>query len=140
VLALIRAGISLTPIATSSSTRAIINFTPHLTALIGFHYEDERGSYVYPAYYTDEVTERTNYDYLASVHGDFKGRFFYTLGGSLERYSLFGTQTSPRAGVSYYAFRRAKAFSAEPASCSTMAMACESQNFSNNLVRSTNSW
>ena len=83
-------------------------FTPHLTALIGFHYEDERGSYVYPAYSTDKFTERTNYDYLASVHGDFKNRFYYTLGGSLERYSLFGTQTSPRAGVSYYAFRPRK--------------------------------
>ncbi len=82
--------------------------TQHLTALIGFHYEDERGSYVYPAYSTDEVTERTNYDYLASVHGDFMNRFYYTLGGSLERYSIFGTQTSPRAGVSYYALRPRK--------------------------------
>jgi vitamin B12 transporter len=52
--------------------------------------------------------ERTNYDYLAAVHGDFKSRFFYTLGGSLERYSLFGTQTSPRAGVSYYVMRPRK--------------------------------
>jgi iron complex outermembrane receptor protein/vitamin B12 transporter len=79
--------------------------TPHLIALVGFHYEDERGSYVYPAHGTDDVTERTNYDYLASVHGDFKSRFFYTLGGSLEHYSLFGTQTSPRAGLSYYILR-----------------------------------
>jgi vitamin B12 transporter len=54
---------------------------------------------------TYETTERTNYDYLASVHGDFKGRLFYTLGGSLEHYSLFGTQTSPRAGLSFYAFK-----------------------------------
>jgi iron complex outermembrane receptor protein/vitamin B12 transporter len=82
--------------------------TPHLAALIGFHYEDERGSYVFPAYETDEVTERTNYDYLASVHGDFKNRFFYTLGGSLEHYSLFGTQISPRAGLSFYALRPRK--------------------------------
>jgi len=80
-------------------------FTPHLTALIGFHYEDERGSYVYPLYGTDDVVERTNYEYLASVHGDFKSRFFYTLGGSLEKNSLFGIDTSPRAGVSYYALR-----------------------------------
>jgi iron complex outermembrane receptor protein/vitamin B12 transporter len=42
------------------------------------------------------------------VHGDFKNRFFYTLGGSLERYSLFGTETSPRAGLSYYVFRPRK--------------------------------
>ena len=72
-------------------------FTPHLTAQIGFQYEDERGaepgsSYYYPI-------ERTNYDYRAAVHGDFKNRFFYTLGGDLERYSLFGTQTTPRAGI-----------------------------------------
>jgi iron complex outermembrane receptor protein/vitamin B12 transporter len=83
-------------------------FTPHLTALIGFHFEDERGHYVFPAYFTDQQAERTNYDYLAAVHGDFKGRFFYTLGGSLERYSLFGTQTTPHAGLTYYALRARK--------------------------------
>jgi iron complex outermembrane receptor protein/vitamin B12 transporter len=80
-------------------------FTAHLTGLVGFHYEDERGTYVDPSYDEDQATERTNYVYLASVHGDFKGRFFYTLGGSLEHYSLFGTQTSPRAGLTYYAVR-----------------------------------
>jgi iron complex outermembrane receptor protein/vitamin B12 transporter len=80
--------------------------TPHLTALIGFHYEDERGSEPGSTYY--KPVERTNYDYLAGVHGDFKGRFFYTLGGSLEHYSLFGTQTSPHAGLSWYAFRPRK--------------------------------
>ncbi len=83
-------------------------FTPHLTALIGFHYEDERGAYVDPLYGEDDATERTNYVYLASVHGDFKNRFYYTLGGSLEHYSLFGTQTSPRAGLSYQVLRSRK--------------------------------
>jgi iron complex outermembrane receptor protein/vitamin B12 transporter len=77
-------------------------FTPHLTALIGFHYEDERGA---EPGSTNPSVERENYDYLAAVHGDFKNRFFYTLGGSLEHYSLFGTQTSPRAGLTYYALR-----------------------------------
>lgn len=80
-------------------------FTPHLTALAGFRFEDERGAEVIPAYYVNEAAERTNYDYTAAVHGDFKGRFFYTLGGSLERYSLFGTQTSPRAGLAWYALK-----------------------------------
>jgi len=79
--------------------------TSHLTALGGFRYEDERGVETVPSYFTHEVVERANYDYLASVHGDFRGRFFYTLGGSLEHYALFGTQTSPRAGLSYYALR-----------------------------------
>src|ERR1019366_4311823 len=81
-------------------------FTPHLTGLIGFQYEDERGAEPGSSYYTP--VERTNYDYRAAVHGDFKSRFFYTLGGDLEHYSLFGTQTSPRAGVSFYAVRPRK--------------------------------
>jgi iron complex outermembrane receptor protein/vitamin B12 transporter len=83
-------------------------FTPHLNGLIGFHYEDERGMEDIPSYTTYETTERSNYDYLASVHGDFKNRVFYTLGGSLEHYSLFGVQTSPRAGISGYALRPRK--------------------------------
>ena len=80
--------------------RGDITITPHLYGLIGFQYEDERGaepgSSLYPP------VERSNYDYQAAVHGDFKQRFFYSLGGSLEHYSLFGVQTPPRAGVSYY--------------------------------------
>lgn len=80
-------------------------FTPHITGLVGMHYENERGREYIPSFSTDEVAERDNYDYLASVHGDYKNRFFYTLGGSLEHYSLFGTETSPRAGLSYYALR-----------------------------------
>lgn len=87
-------------------------FTPHLQGLIGFHYEDERGSEVIPSYDEDEAIEPTNYDYLASVHGDFKERFFYYLGGSLEHYSLFGTYTTPRAGFTVYALKpRAGVFS-----------------------------
>jgi iron complex outermembrane receptor protein/vitamin B12 transporter len=80
-------------------------FTPHLAGLIGFRFEDERGVQNFPTYDSYESIERTNYDYLAAVHGDFKGRFFYTLGGSLEHYSLFGVQTSPRAGFTYYILR-----------------------------------
>jgi vitamin B12 transporter len=80
--------------------RGDVTLTPHLGALIGFEYEDERGA---ETFYSP--VERTNYDYQAAVHGDFKSRFYYTLGGSLERYSLFGTQTPMRAGVSYYVLR-----------------------------------
>jgi vitamin B12 transporter len=80
-----------------------ITITPHLGALIGFQYEDERGAEPGSSYYLP--VERTNYDYIAAVHGDFKNRFYYTLGGSLERYSLFGTQTPMRAGVTYYALK-----------------------------------
>jgi iron complex outermembrane receptor protein/vitamin B12 transporter len=86
--------------------QADYSFTPHITATAGFHYEDERGAAPGSSYLTS--VDRTNYDYLAAVHGDFKDRFFYTLGGSLEHYSLFGTQTSPRAGISYYVLRPRK--------------------------------
>ena len=84
------------------------HFTRHLIGLIGFHFEDERGLENIPTYFTHEVTDRTNYDYLAAVHGDFKNRFFYSLGGSLEHYSLFGVQTSPSANFSVYALRPRK--------------------------------
>ncbi|HEY2472219.1 MAG TPA: TonB-dependent receptor plug domain-containing protein [Terracidiphilus sp.] len=77
--------------------------TPHLAAQIGFQYEDERGSEPGSSFYS--AVDRRNYDYRAAVHGDFKSRLFYTLGGDLEHYSLFGVQTTPRAGVSFYAFR-----------------------------------
>ena len=83
--------------------RGDITITPHLVGLIGFQYEDERGAEPGSTFYGP--VERTNYDYLASIHGDFKNRFFYSLGGSLEHYSLFGVQTEPRAGASYYLFR-----------------------------------
>ena len=77
--------------------------TPHLLAMIGFQFEDERGAVPGSSYYAP--VERTNYDYRAAVHGDFANRFFYTLGGDLEHYSLFGTQTSPRAGFSAYVLK-----------------------------------
>ncbi|HEY3707291.1 MAG TPA: TonB-dependent receptor plug domain-containing protein [Terracidiphilus sp.] len=83
-------------------------FTPHLTGLIGFQFEDERGAEVVPSYFTNETTERTNYDYRAAVHGDFKRRIFYTLGGSLQHYSQFGVETTPRGGFTFYALRPRK--------------------------------
>jgi vitamin B12 transporter len=78
-------------------------FTPHLMGLIGFQYEDERGAEPGSTYVTP--IERTNYDYRAGVHGDFKNRLYYTLGGDLEHYSEFGVDTTPRAAASFYLFR-----------------------------------
>jgi iron complex outermembrane receptor protein/vitamin B12 transporter len=80
-----------------------ITITPHLAGLAGFQYEDERGAEPGSTYYTP--VERINYFIPLAVHGDFKDRFFYTLGGSIEHYSLFGLQTSPRAGLNYYVLR-----------------------------------
>ncbi len=79
--------------------------TPHITALVGFHYENERGVEREPVYALNDQVERNNYDYLAELTGDIHSRFFYTLGGSLERYQLFGTQVTPRFGLSYYLIR-----------------------------------
>jgi vitamin B12 transporter len=78
-------------------------FTPHIVGLVGFQFEDERGAEPGSTYYSP--VERSNFDYRAALHGDFRNRFFYTLGGDLEHYSLFGTQTSPRAGFSVYAMK-----------------------------------
>jgi len=87
-------------------------FTPHLIALIGFQYADERARLVDASYGEDYSDERDNFDYLANVHGDFKNRFYYTLGGGLEHDSLTGTDTSPRAGFSYEVLKpRKKIFS-----------------------------
>ena len=80
-----------------------ITFTPHLAGLIGLQYEDERGAEPGSTYY--KPVKRTNYVVPLAVHGDFKERFFYALGGSLEHYSLFGFQASPRAGLNYYVLR-----------------------------------
>jgi vitamin B12 transporter len=80
-----------------------ITITPHLSGLAGIQYEDERGAEPGSSYYAPVA--RTNYFVPLAVHGDFKQRFFYTLGGSLEHYSLFGFQTSPRAGLNYYLLR-----------------------------------
>ena len=74
-----------------------------MVGLAGFQYEDERGAEPGSTYYTP--VSRTNYFIPLAVHGDFKNRFFYTLGGSIEHYSLFGLQTSPRAGLNYYVLR-----------------------------------
>jgi vitamin B12 transporter len=80
--------------------RGDITITPHLMGLVGFQYENERGVEPGSSFYPP--VQRSNYDYQLAVHGDFKKRFFYSLGGSLEHYSLFGVQTPPRAGASYY--------------------------------------
>ncbi|MFP5278053.1 MAG: TonB-dependent receptor plug domain-containing protein [Acidobacteriota bacterium] len=79
-----------------------LTWTQHLTGLIGFRYERERGAD--PGSFYPSV-ERNNYEYLASVHGDFKSRFYYTLSGGIEHYSLFGTHASPHGGFSYYILR-----------------------------------
>jgi iron complex outermembrane receptor protein/vitamin B12 transporter len=79
--------------------------TPHLTAVAGFRYENERGAYRYPVYGINEAVERTNYDYTLEFQGDLRNRLFYTLGGGVEKNQLYGTVGAPHVGASYYLVR-----------------------------------
>ena len=80
-------------------------FTPHITALIGFRFEDERGTENLAAYAINENLERANYDYTAQIQGDFRNRVYYTLGGGVEKNGLYGTVGTPHIGVAYYPVR-----------------------------------
>ncbi len=79
--------------------------TPHLLALFGFRFENERGAYHNAAFFTNYALERTNYDYIGELQGDFRNRFFYSLGGNVEKNQLFGTVGDPRIGLAYYPVR-----------------------------------
>lgn len=80
-------------------------FTPHLTALLGFRYMDERGSYNNPAFFLSEQLERSNYDYIGQFAGDFKNRLFYAVSGVIEKNQLYGTVGQPRIGLAYFPVR-----------------------------------
>ncbi|HVJ09723.1 MAG TPA: TonB-dependent receptor [Acidisarcina sp.] len=80
-------------------------FGPHMVGLVGFRFENERGSERSSAYFIDQSLERTNYDYTAQIQGDLRNRLFYTLGGSLLKNELYGTETNPRIGLAYYVVR-----------------------------------
>jgi vitamin B12 transporter len=84
------------------------NITPHFNAVAGFRFEDERGAENEWVYDFSETLERANYDYMLAFNGDFKGRVFYSLGGGIEKNQLYGTQGTPRVGVSYYPIRPGK--------------------------------
>ena len=82
-------------------------FTPHLLGVGGFRWEDERGMTASHSSfgYSKQPVERTNYDYTLALQGDFNNRFFYTLGGGIEKNGLFGTVGAPHLGASYYLIR-----------------------------------
>ncbi len=54
------------------------SFSHYLTALFGFRYENERGSYV--SAFSNETIQRTNFEYTLQLQGDIKNRLFL-LGG-----------------------------------------------------------
>jgi iron complex outermembrane receptor protein/vitamin B12 transporter len=81
------------------------DFTPHFGAVAGFRFEDERGAVHEWQYGIDETLERANYDYMLAFNGDFQQRVFFSLGGGIQKNQLYGTQGTPRIGVSYYPVR-----------------------------------
>lgn len=81
------------------------SFTPHINAVGGFRYEDERGAENEFAYGFAETLERANYDYMAALNGDIKQRVFYSLGGGVQKNQLYGTAGTPRVGASWYPVR-----------------------------------
>jgi iron complex outermembrane receptor protein/vitamin B12 transporter len=80
-------------------------FSPHLIALFGFRYEDERGSYNNPGFFQFEKIKRTNYQYTLQFQGGLFGRLFYSLGGAIERNNLYGTAGTPRVGLAWVPVR-----------------------------------
>jgi iron complex outermembrane receptor protein/vitamin B12 transporter len=75
------------------------SFARWLTALFGFRYENERGSYV--SAFANESLQRRNFEYTLQFQGDIKNRLFYSAGGGIEKNHLYGITGTPRAGISY---------------------------------------
>ena len=72
------------------------SFGPHLSALFGFHYENERGP---------KPAERNNYSYTGELHGSLWSRLYATLGVGVEKNAVFGLAATPRASLAYYFVR-----------------------------------
>jgi iron complex outermembrane receptor protein/vitamin B12 transporter len=85
-------------------------FPKHITALFGFRYEDERGSFVYPAFFENQKLKRTNFQYTLQFQGDIKNRLFYSLGGAVEKNHLYGIAGTPRIGLAYVPVRPGSRF------------------------------
>lgn len=80
-------------------------FNRRFTALAGFRYENERGSFVDTDFGTNEISRRTNYEYTLQFQGDIKNRFFYSAGGAIEKNHIYGIAGTPRLGIAYVPVR-----------------------------------
>jgi iron complex outermembrane receptor protein/vitamin B12 transporter len=70
-------------------------FNPHLTALFGFRFEDERVAPI----------ERNNFSYTGELHGNLGNRLFATAGFGVEDNAVFGVAATPRVSLAYYLIR-----------------------------------
>jgi iron complex outermembrane receptor protein/vitamin B12 transporter len=80
-------------------------FNRRFTGLLGFRYENERGSFVDADYGEDEQIKRRNYEYTLQFQGDIKNRLFYSAGGAIEKNHLYGIAGTPRIGLAYIPVR-----------------------------------
>jgi vitamin B12 transporter len=78
-------------------------WSPHFSALFGFRYDNERGSFNdYTSFGTsNEATQRTNFEYNLQLQGEFFSRLFYSAGGAIEKNHLYGIAGTPKIGLAY---------------------------------------
>jgi len=82
-------------------------FNAHVMSLFGYRYEAERGfsRFDSPTFSSNNPVDRRNMSFVLETHGDIWNRFFYSLGGGIERNAVFGVETTPRVSLAYHAFR-----------------------------------
>jgi vitamin B12 transporter len=80
-------------------------FSPHVLALFGFRYDNERGSFNDNDYDEHEAIQRTNFEYNLQFQGEFWDRLFYSAGGAVEKNHLYGIAGTPRLGLAYVPVR-----------------------------------
>jgi vitamin B12 transporter len=76
-------------------------FPLHIAALFSFHYDNERGRLLDPAYPSGSIIKRANYLYTLQLQGDIFHRVTYSFGGSITRNELTGTNGNPRIGLTW---------------------------------------
>ncbi len=76
-------------------------FPLRIAALFSFHYDNERGRILDPAYPSGRVIKRANYLYTLQLQGDIAHRVTYSFGGSITRNELVGTYGNPRVGLTW---------------------------------------
>lgn len=85
-------------------------FSPHINALFGFRYDNERGSINDAAFGEAEKGQRTNFEYNLQFQGEFWNRLFYSAGGAVEKNHLYGIAGTPRFGLRYVPVRPSPKF------------------------------
>ena len=78
---------------------------PHLLALVGVEFENERGYSGGPS----NFVERRNSNYTLLFQGDLWNRLFYTIGTGVVDDQLFGVVPTPRASLAYVLRRPSRA-------------------------------